>query len=39
MECPIKRKMRKLFEKSNDKPKKIKDTHILCLLPDNLNLL
>ena len=31
--------MRKLFDKNNDKPKKIKDTHILCLVPEKLSLI
>ena len=35
-ECPIKKKMRKLLEKEEKPyPKKIKDTHLLVLVPEN----
>ena len=37
-ECPIKKKMRKLLEKEEKPPKKIKDTHLLVLVPEKLTL-
>ena len=39
MDCPIKMQQRKLFQKENKIAKKIKDTHILCLIPEKLNLI
>ena len=39
MECPINKKLREINKKDSKKsPKKIKDTHILCILPDKLTL-
>ena len=38
MECPITAKSRIIMEKKGKKPKKIKDTHILVLVPEKLSL-